>query len=480
MSCGHRKSTNSPVDRRKNLHEYSSQFLAFLGKLEHSYLRIKINDVEKAVTDERLEDFAKRKRKKLFEDIALFASVMGTLHFVLDSIGGSKEAPVIDLSIVIVLFSCYTLHRKGYRNLSRILALSFLNLCLATYASILPANVGVYFFFFPLMATAMAIFEPYEKWLKISFVLLSGVLLVTLFATDFNLIGTYEIVTRNIEVFFMINLISSGVLLVMSVGFMVRVNEESERRLRILAEEVRTKNTNLEKTNAELDRFFYSTSHDLRSPLLSIKGLVNITKNETTDVKVIRYLDMMTERADRLDLFIRDIIDYSKNTRTELSNDMVDVTRLVEEVRDNFQFLEGAANIRFFDNILVDKAILDKTRLTVILNNLISNAIKYHNRGNDNQWIKVNIFPSGQDINIAVSDNGPGISEENQTKIFDMFYRGTEKSNGSGLGLYIVKETIEKMKGSIKVESKEGKGTSFIVTLPVSVMHIGEELAAAV
>lgn len=436
--------------------------------------------MEKAVVDERLEDFAKRKRFKLFENISLFATIMGTLHFVLDLIGGSKEAPVIDMIIVIVLFSCYTLHRRGYRNLSRILALSFLNSCLAVYACILPPNVGVYLFFFPLMTVSMAIFEPKEKMMRISFVLLPGLLSVLLFLTDFNFIGNYEIVSYNIEQFFMINLISSGVILVMSVAFMLRVNEESERRLRILAEEVRTKNINLEKTNAELDRFFYSTSHDLRSPLLSIKGLVNITRNETADVKVIRYLDMMTERAERLDLFIRDIIDYSKNTRTELSRDMVDLSRLVEEVKDNFQFLEGAANIRFLDNILVDKAITDRTRLTVILNNLISNAIKYHNKESDNQWIKVNIFASGNDINIVVSDNGLGISNEKQSRIFEMFYRGTEKSKGSGLGLYIVKETVDRMKGSIQVESTEGQGTSFTVTLPVSLMHIGEELAEAV
>ena len=247
-----------------------------------------------------------------------------------------------------------------------------------------------------------------------------------------------------------------------------------------MAKEVEIKNSNLEKTNAELDRFFYSTSHDLRSPLLSIKGLVNITRNETADTKVIRYLDMMTERADRLDLFIRDIIDYSKNTRTELSREIVDVTRLVEEVRDNFQFLEGASNIRFLDNILVDKVITDRTRLTVVLNNLISNAIKYHNRNNDNQWIKVNIYPSRKDLNIVVSDNGLGIGEDKQSKIFEMFYRGTETSKGSGLGLYIVKETVEKMNGSIQVESKEGMGTSFIVTIPVSLVHIEEELATAV
>jgi signal transduction histidine kinase len=436
--------------------------------------------VEKAVTDERLEDFARRKRNKLFENISLFATVIGTLHFVLDLIGGSKEAPVIDMIITIVLFSCYALHRKGYRNTSRILGLSFMNLCLAVYACLIPTNIGIYLFFFPLMAISMAIFESKEKVMRVSFVLLSGLLCVLLFVSDFDLIGSYEIEIHNADKFFMINLLSSGVLLVMSVGFMLQVNEESERRLRILAEEIEIKNTNLEKTNAELDRFFYSTSHDLRSPLLSIKGLVNITRNETVDKKVIRYLDMMTERADRLDLFIRDIIDYSKNTRTEVSRDMVDVSRLVDEVKDNFQFLDGAENIRFENDINVDRAITDKTRLTVVLNNLISNAIKYHKKEGADQWIKVNIYASGDNLNIIISDNGLGINKEKQSKIFDMFYRGTEISKGSGLGLYIVKETIDKLKGSIRVESNEGEGTSFIVTLPVSSMHIAQELATAV
>ena len=436
--------------------------------------------MEKAVTDERLEDFAKRKRNKLFGRISLFATVMGTVHFVLDLIGGTKEAPVIDMLITVVLFSCYVLHRKGYRNTSRILGLSFLNLCLGVYACLIPSNVGVYLFFFPLMAISMAIFDPKENVLRISFVLLSGLMAVLLFASDFNFIGPYEIGASNVEAFFMINLLSSGVMLVMSVAFMLGVNEESERRLRILAEEVRIKNINLEKTNAELDRFFYSTSHDLRSPLLSIKGLVNITRNETVDKKVIRYLDMMTERADRLDLFIRDIIDYSKNTRTELSRDIVDVTRLVDEVKDNFQFLDGAANIRIQNDIQVDSAITDKTRLTVLLNNLISNAIKYHKQDGTDQWIKVNIYANGSDLEIIVSDNGTGISKDKQSKIFDMFYRGTEISKGSGLGLYIVRETIEKMNGSIRVESIEGEGTSFIVKLPVSSMRIAEELAATV
>jgi len=432
--------------------------------------------VEKPFPDDKLEDFARTKRNKLFERISIFGTVMGLVHCVMDSIGGSKEAPLIDFMITIVLFTCYVLHRRGYRNTSRILGLSFLNLCLTVYACLIEPEIGIYLFFFPLMAISMGIFGPNERFMRLFFVMLSGACAVALFVSDFDLIGPYQIEAPNTEIFFMINLVSSGVMLVMSLAFILGVNEESERRLKILAEEIKSKNIDLEKTNAELDRFFYSTSHDLRAPLLSIKGLVNIARNETTDRKIVRYFDMMTERANRLDLFIKDIIDYSKNTRTEVSKENVNVIQLVEDVKDNFQFLEGAESIRFQNEIFVESAITDKTRLTVILNNLVSNAIKYHNRDNSDQWIKIGMHARGGELKIVVSDNGSGISEEKQTKIFDMFYRGTEQSKGSGLGLYIVKETIEKMHGAIRVESMEGEGTSFIVTLPVFATRIAGAL----
>jgi len=222
---------------------------------------------------------------------------------------------------------------------------------------------------------------------------------------------------------------------------------------------------------------FYSTSHDLRSPLLSIKGLVNIARNETTDGKTKHYLTLMNDRADKLDLFIKDIIDYSKNTRTDVRPEKVDVTELLQEVQENFQFLEGAEKIQFQNEIQVQEAFTDKTRLKVILNNLISNAIKYHHHDQMDPWIKVKMHNGSKTLSIVVADNGPGIDVEHQGKIFDMFYRATERSKGSGLGLYIVKETIAKMNGSIKVESVEGKGTSFVVKIPVSSTQTAVEIA---
>ena len=358
------------------------------------------------------------------------------------------------------------------QNAGRILALAFLNISFAVYACLVPAEVGIYLFYFPLIGISMAVFDSAEKKMRISFVLLSGILLISLFVSDFDLIGPYEVEAPNVETFFFINLLSSAFILVVSISFVLMVNEESERRLHAMTEEIKIKNKNLEKTNAELDRFFYSTSHDLRSPLLSLKGLVTIAKSETKDEKVQKYLDMMTERADRLNLFISDIIDYSKNTRTEVIHSNVDLQKLVKTVKENVQFLEGAESIEFIEEISTRDVFTDHNRLNVILSNLISNAIKYHHPVKESKWIKIKIFTRENILHMIIEDNGMGIKDENHSKIFDMFYRGTDHSKGSGLGLYIVRETVEKMNGSIRVESSEGEGSSFIVAIPVSVHEI--------
>jgi signal transduction histidine kinase len=101
------------------------------------------------------------------------------------------------------------------------------------------------------------------------------------------------------------------------------------------------------------------------------------------------------------------------------------------------------------------------------LNNLLANAIKYHDPKKEEQWIDVQVSNSNDSIKVMVSDNGMGIEPEHHSKIFDMFYRGTFQSKGSGLGLYIVKETVAKMKGTIGLDSTPGKGSSFLITLPL-------------
>ena len=177
---------------------------------------------------------------------------------------------------------------------------------------------------------------------------------------------------------------------------------------------------------------------------------------------------MMANRADKLDSFIKDIIDYSRNKRTEVSIEPVNFNLLLDEVMENFRFLEGAQKIRFEKKVHVNGSIkLDKSRVSVVLNNLISNSIKYHNYYLEDPWIKVEVQSADGSVNITIADNGQGISGDHQLKIFDMFYRATDKSKGSGLGLYIVKEIVEKMDGIITVASTVDMGTSFQITLPL-------------
>ncbi len=232
-------------------------------------------------------------------------------------------------------------------------------------------------------------------------------------------------------------------------------------------ERIKTKNEELTKTNAELDRFVYSTSHDLRAPLMNVMGLIDITEMGITDEKSKSYLTMMKSSVQSLDDTIKEIIEYSKNTRTDVEVEQIDLHVLTEQVLAGLQFMDGANTIEkrvHFDIKLPFYS--DKARLTVILNNLISNAIKYRNPKKTNPFVTVDATVTEEKAVITISDNGIGIKPEYQAKIFDMFFRATTQSNGSGLGLYILKETLNKLNGKITVSSTLNLGTTLTVEIP--------------
>ena len=116
---------------------------------------------------------------------------------------------------------------------------------------------------------------------------------------------------------------------------------------------------------------------------------------------------------------------------------------------------------------LKDKKIYsDSLRLNIIFSNIISNAIKYQNFEAERSYLKINIEVESDQVHIQFKDNGQGIGEKHISKIFDMFYRATTRSEGSGLGLYIVKQTVERLSGKIELTSKLNKGTEIKITLP--------------
>lgn len=416
------------------------------------------------------DSFANNKRNLLSTKITLLSAVFASVHGLIDLYHGYGKSAAFDGGIAAVLFICYILNKLQFHLTAKIIGLSSMNLAFAIYCSVVPKDVGLFMYYFPLMAASTALFGSQQKFQRYFFIMLPFVLLLSLLATDFNLLGDRELYSEpSSKLFFFINIMSSGVIMIMCIDFMRRLNEASENKLQLLAKEIKAKNDDLEKTNRELDSFLYSTSHDLRSPLASIKGLVNVARFDTSDKRIHSYFDMIIDRVNRLEHFIKDIIDYSKNARTEVEHEPLDIRKLIDEVIDNLKYLEGAEKIKFKNNVDLDHLVAaDKNRLNVVLTNLTANAIKYHDLRKEDRWISINAANSGGTLKLAVSDNGTGIGDEHQQKIFDMFYRGTLQSNGSGLGLYIVKQAIEKMQGSIKVESQAGEGTTFHVTVPVA------------
>jgi len=258
--------------------------------------------------------------------------------------------------------------------------------------------------------------------------------------------------------------------LVFFIMFMVNLNEQSEKKLVDLATEVETKNEELEKTNRELDRFFYSTSHDLKVPVMDIKGILNMAMAEPQDEKVMQYLALLRDRADKLDSFLKDVIDYARNAQTMPASELVNLSVMVDEVLANFTFVSGADKINFERKIDVDRFIeVDRIRLMIVLNNVVSNAIKYHRHEIRNPFVRIAAHIESDHLIISISDNGQGIDADLLPRIFDMFFRGTNQSKGSGLGLYIVKETLQKIGGTIEAYSNKQAGTTFTMKIPVTV-----------
>jgi PAS domain S-box-containing protein len=221
------------------------------------------------------------------------------------------------------------------------------------------------------------------------------------------------------------------------------------------------------KINAELDRFVYSASHDLRAPIASLLGLVEIARLEKDKSGIDQLLDMQKKSLLRMDRFINDIVDHSRNTRLMVESEPVKFESIVHTAFEQLQFMDNVSKIRKIINIYQPNVFYTSaTRIEILFNNLISNAIKYADLRKEDPCLEIEVNCRPDSASIRVKDNGEGIPEQSRAKIFDMFYRASGKGTGSGLGLYIVKEAIHKIGGTIIVNSEFGNGTEFIVEIP--------------
>ncbi len=222
------------------------------------------------------------------------------------------------------------------------------------------------------------------------------------------------------------------------------------------------------KNNYELDRFVYSASHDLRAPLTSVLGLLYLLRDEVKDQEPQKLVDMMEESILKLDNTIRDIVAYSRNNRTEVQIEPLRISLIINDLLNGLKYLESgdvdlSKCVKYEDDFIF---LSDKARVSIILTNLISNSIRYRHPARIPEVV-VKVYREEASIIITVADNGIGINEQHLGKVFDMFYRTNDLSAGSGLGLYIVSETVKKLEGKIEVKSKVNEGTVFKIELPL-------------
>jgi signal transduction histidine kinase/ligand-binding sensor domain-containing protein len=252
---------------------------------------------------------------------------------------------------------------------------------------------------------------------------------------------------------------------------MAELNRGLERLVQERTQSLDNTIRQLNKTIYELDAFVYSASHDLIAPLKSVMGLINLSRQVNPgNEEHTRYLDYMEASIKKLDDVIKSMIQFSRNSKAELITEPLNLREVVEEIVNDLRYMKEFDTIDFV--IVIDPAatvMTDAQRLKIIITNLVSNAIKYADPTKTQKEVKLQFENGNTSWKLYVSDNGIGIDKKYLSRVFEMFYRATERSQGSGLGLYIVKETVDRLSGEIFVDSEKGKWTRFELIFPSGV-----------
>lgn len=248
------------------------------------------------------------------------------------------------------------------------------------------------------------------------------------------------------------------------------VNAVKKRKIERLKRKARLalkrQNIELLKVNKELDSFVYSVSHNLRGPLASVMGLLSLTTDQR-DYKILDSLHtMMATSITKLDDTLSEILEYYKNARSDVQIDEINWSSLIQASLSKLDYLDKDNRIKKSISVRADAPFYsDQSRISIIFTNLLSNAISYSD-SKKASFITINVYATHESAVVTIHDNGIGIREDIMPKIFNMFYRGTERSRGAGLGLYTVKETVAKLNGNIEVTSSFGRETTVHVTIP--------------
>ncbi|HEX8061351.1 MAG TPA: HAMP domain-containing sensor histidine kinase [Cyclobacteriaceae bacterium] len=408
------------------------------------------------------------KRIILTGQMAMVVFITATGYLVFDVAQGFYLSwPFLAICSTLALIS-FIFNRRGHHRQAKILLVVAVNFTVYLFAA--SENIHTLDAFFLTIAIAtIAGFGYEDRKLALTFVTITLVLYFISVYINFKPIPDliYDAgYARNSKMINFVAALGAGAFIVSA---LIALNFHSEKALRESEQQLIGKNEELTRVNVELDRVVYSSTHDLTAPLRSILGLINLSNVTEDREELKKYLAMMKDRVTELDKFIKEMSDYKKNATSEVTYVDVPLNRLTREVLETLQFYPHAERLSIDINIDDDLTVCtDHTRMKVILSNIISNCFKYCDLEKKEPFVRIMAGQKNDFVHLQISDNGLGINEEALPKIFDMFYRAHNHSEGTGLGLYIVKEAIDKLGGTIAVNSAVGSGTTFNITLPTN------------
>lgn len=257
------------------------------------------------------------------------------------------------------------------------------------------------------------------------------------------------------------------------------LNRNLERMVDARTIELQVANEALKRVNDELDNFIYKTSHDIRGPLASLKGMCNVAIMDVKDPLALDYFNKLDATAEKLNTILTRLLIINQINNSSASHELIDFREIVDDVivLERKRGLPPRLTIKkeIEDNIIFYS---DKELIRIILENLIDNAIKFYNDSDRaDPFVKIKVERDGSLLKVRVIDNGIGISQVNPDKIFQMFSRASERSGTGGIGLYLTKTATEKIGGQIDLKTTPEGYTEFFVKFSLSTSRMRAEVA---
>ena len=215
-----------------------------------------------------------------------------------------------------------------------------------------------------------------------------------------------------------------------------------------------------------MKEFMFLAAHDLRAPLMSVKGILNLIKIDPEKKNLDQYFMLLEHNLDKMNQSINDIVSYSSSDgRVKVSLQEIELKEIAVDALESLYFTRGAEHVRFRVSIDDVRFISDYKILYSIFSSLITHAIRYRDPNKDS-YLRISATSNSEGVELVFEDNGMGLDESVHDKVFDKYFLGNREEE-TGPGLYMIKNSLDLLDGRIQVQSAIGQGTTFTIQIPI-------------